>query len=74
MALLENARDLVVIRQQRPQASAVVLHAAEFAKSIRKEALSENLLTLATVVKGKNSWELNEWFDNACQDVLANFR
>ena len=73
VALLENARDLAVVHQQRPQAASVVTHASEFARSIHQEALADNLLTLAGMVRGKNNLELNERFDDACHSVVTHF-
>ena len=73
VALLENARDLAVIHQQRPQAAQVVTRASEFARSIHQTALADSLLTLAGMVRGKNSLELNERFDDACHGVITSF-
>ena len=70
IALLENARQLAVTHQDRTVAVDVLEGCRVYASSIRMP-VDDYLADLAEAVKGKNPFELNQYFDRVSQRIIS---
>jgi hypothetical protein len=70
LALLENARELAVIHQQRTVAADVVNGCRIYANTLRLP-LDETFCDLAEAVRSKNPFALNESFDRVEQKIVS---